>query len=343
MRIIDLEAHFQPEVYEKYIRSRRTLPTMEDGPEFVKTQFQTNLTALHPNVLEKKLSDFEEMRLPLMDQAGIDLQALSICLPGPESLEDTPREAMDLARAVNDSIADITAKYPGRFFGMTTIAPQLPEESAAEIERAVTKLGFKGVNINGRAGETYLDDKKFRPIFAMAEQLDVPVYLHPVPPGRAMLEAFVKDYGFALAGTPWGFGVETAHHAMRLIFSGLFDEHPNLKIVLGHLGEGLPFLLYRMDVYHLLKGRVPKDYLPAIEKRPSDYFKHNFYVTISANTYLPAFLCAHLALGADRILFACDYPYDNFETHVSFIRNAPIADLDKEKIFHLNAERLYRL
>jgi 2,3-dihydroxybenzoate decarboxylase len=223
---------------------------------------------------------------------------------------------------------------------LACIAPQSPEESEDEVERAVTDLGLKGVAIESHAGNEYLDKKKYWTIFEKAEKLDVPVFLHPEVPSTSIVKGYADDYGFELAGPPLGYGADLALHTMRLIYSGLFDKYPGLKMVLGHMGEGLPFWLSRIDVYWTKpwKGKNPR-----IEHKPSDYFMRNFTITFGGMFFFPAFMCAYLALGADRIAFAVDYPYEKTEEAVRFIKEAPISDPDKEKICYLNAARLLKI
>jgi 2,3-dihydroxybenzoate decarboxylase len=237
-------------------------------------------------------------------------------------------------------LAKVVKRHPDRFVGLACIAPQSPDEAADELERAVSELGMKGVNIESHARNEYLDSKKYRSIFKRAEKLDVPIYLHPEIPSTSILKGYADDYGFELAGPPHGYGADLALHSMRLIYSGLFDEYPKLKIILGHMGEGLPFWLTRMDAYWIKPWKGKK---PRIEKRPSDYVKTNFTITISGMFFVPAFLCSYLALGADRIAFAVDYPYERTEEAVRFIKEAPISELDKERICYSNAARLLKL
>ena len=199
---------------------------------------------------------------------------------------------------------------------------------------------MKGVNIESHARNEYLDHKRYWPIFERAEKLDVPIYLHPEIPSTAILKGYAEDYGFELAGPPHGYGADLALHSMRLIYSGLFDKYPKLKMIVGHMGEGLPFWLTRMDAYWIKPWKGKK---PRIEKRPSDYVKANFTITISGMFFFPAFLCAYLGMGVDRIAFGVDYPYERTEEAVRFIKEAPISELDKERICYSNAARLLKI
>jgi 2,3-dihydroxybenzoate decarboxylase len=263
---------------------------------------------------------------------------LSLSPPGVQAFEAS--EDVTWARKVNDALSKITQEHPDRYMGLACIAPQSPEEAADEMERAVSELGLKGVNIESHARNEYLDKEKYRCIFERAEKLDIPLFLHPEVPSTSIVNGFAEDYGFELAGPPHGYAADLALHTMRLIYSGLFDRYPELKMVLGHMGEGLPFWLSRMDAYFIKPWKGKK---PRIEKKPSDYFKKHFTVTIGGMFFTPALLCAHLALGADRIAFAVDYPYERTEEAVRFIKEAPISDIDKEKICYSNAARLLKI
>jgi 2,3-dihydroxybenzoate decarboxylase len=288
--------------------------------------------------MENKLLDLGEARLKEMDEEGITIQALSLSPPGVQCFE--PADGTAWAKKVNDELAKVVKRHPDRFVGLACIAPQSPDEAADEMERAVSELGMKGVNIESHARNEYLDHKKYWSIFERAEKLDVPIYLHPEIPSTSILKGYAEDYGFELAGPPHGYGADLALHSMRLIYSGLFDKYPKLKMIVGHMGEGLPFWLTRMDAYWIKPWKGKK---PRIEKRPSDYVKTNFTITISGMFFVPAFLCAYLGLGADRIVFAVDYPYERTEEAVRFIKEVPISDLDRERICYLNAAKLLKI
>jgi len=272
-----------------------------------------------------------------MDAAGIDMQVLSLTTPHINLFEAS--EGTTWSRKVNDELSAVVKKYPDRFVGLAAVAPQSPGEAADELERAVTELGLKGVCIHSHARNEYLDDRKYWAIFERAEKLDVPIYLHPTTPSAAILKPYA-DYGFPLYGPVLGFAADVALHTMRLIYSGLFDRYPKLQIILGHMGEGLPYWLSRLDFFWLRPWVEAK---PAIERKPSDYIKTNFTITTSGMFFQPALICAYLALGADKITFAVDYPYEDNEEAVQFMKETLICDSDKEKIYHLNAERLFKL
>jgi 2,3-dihydroxybenzoate decarboxylase len=289
--------------------------------------------------LEAKLLDMGDARIAEMDAAGVDIQVLSLCIPGCDHFE--PADGLSMARQTNDELAEAIKRYPDRYVGLAALAPQDPEGSAKELERAVTKLGMRGAKLNSHAKGEYLDDQKFWPIFEAAESLDAPLYLHPTWPAPALIKGF-EDYGFPLAGPPFGFGAETSLHSMRLIYSGLFDKFPKLKIVLGHMGEGLPFWLYRIDFYWL-KPWVAPELKPKINNKPSHYIINNFLFTSSGMHYLPAFICAYMALGSDLIAFGADHPFETSKESIESLGILPICDADKEKFFHGNAEKLLKL
>lgn len=339
MKIIDLEAHFYTENYLKYLRSRKDMPYEEVREKDYRLWMTQNVWAPRSPILEAKLLDMGEERIAEMDEAGVDIQVLSLCIPGCDHFE--AEDGIAMARDTNDELADTIRKYPDRYLGLAAVAPQDPEGSAKELERAVKELGMKGGKLNSHAKGEYLDDPKFWPLFEAAESLGVPLYLHPTWPAPSIIEGFDK-YGFPLAGSPFGFGAETSLHTMRLLYSGLFDKFPKLKIVLGHMGEGIPFWLYRIDFYWL-KPWVAHELMPKIEHRPSHYIKNNFLFTSSGMHFLPAFICAYMALGSDLIAFGADHPFETSKESLDSLGILPICDADKEKFFHGNAEKILKL
>jgi 5-carboxyvanillate decarboxylase len=336
MKIIDLEAHFYTRAYLDYLRSRKNYPRQVTEGNVIKLRYNDELWQPRDR-LDDQLVELGEGRIAAMSAAGIDMQVISLTNPGVQYFE--PEAGITWAKNVNNDLSKVVKKYPDRFIGLAAIAPQKPEESADEIERAITELGLKGVCIQSHERNEYLDNKKYWPIFERAAKFAVPIYIHPIVPSTQILKGYL-GYGWQLAGPPLGFGAEVALHCMRLIYSGLFDKCPDLQIVLGHLGEGLPFWMWRLDFYW--KKRSGR-WQPPINRRPSECLQNNFTVTTSGMFFQPALLCCYLALGADRIGFAVDYPYEKSEEAVQFMKEAPISDIDKEKIFHLNAERLFKL
>jgi predicted TIM-barrel fold metal-dependent hydrolase len=286
---------------------------------------------------EQKLFDLGALRLKEMDAVGIDVQVLSHGAPSTQKL---PADiAVELTRAVNDRLAKACAANPKRFAAFGALPTANPAAAADELERAVKELGFKGAMIHGTANGEFLDLKKFWPIFERAEKLDVPLYLHPALPNATVTEIYFQDYikDFPLVVRPaWGFTVETATQAIRLVLSGLFDKHPKLKIILGHFGETLPFLLWRIDSALKRPGQKPMSF--------RDVFSNNFYVTTSGFFSNPALLCCMMEMGVDHILFAIDWPFvaDN-KPGVEWMQGAPLSDADKAKILSGNAQRLLKM
>ncbi len=339
MKKIDIEAHFVTEEYVNYMLSRTEAPREERDEKAIRQWLTPELVVPRSVVFENKLLDFSNERIAEMDEAGVDIQLVSLVLPGCEQFEAS--EGTAVARKANDELCRIINKQPNRFCGMAALAPQDPEGAAQELERAVKELGFKGTQINSNARGEYLDDKKYWCIFEKAESLGVPIYIHPCVPSPCMAKPYI-EYGMALSGPPLGFGAEVILHAMRLIYSGVFDKYPGLQIVLGHLGEGLPFWLDRIDFFWS-KPWSEKSNRPQISKKPSDYVKANFSVTTSGMFFMPALMATYLALGADRMIFASDYPYEDSRQAAKAVEAMPICDTDKEKIFHLNVEKLFKL
>jgi 2,3-dihydroxybenzoate decarboxylase len=316
MKIIAVEEHFGTSEYYRYSRPMMFEPIREN-----------------PDNIRKQV-DIGQGRLREMDEAGINMQVLSLGMPGVEVFDTS--DGIIWAKKTNDELAKLIKEQPDRFAGVAALPAQDPVAAADELERAVSKLGLKGAQINSHVRGEYLDDRKFWIIFQKAEKLEVPVYIHPKDPSPDMVKPYKAYPGLELALL--GFGAEVHLHVLRLIFSGLFDEFPRLKIVIGHMGEALPYWLWRIDNHFNRTNMVQK-----LKRKPSEYFKDNFFITTSGMFWQPALLCAYLTLGADNILFAVDYPYESNEIAVQFIKAAPICDSDKEKICHLNAERLYKL
>ncbi|MGD9142542.1 MAG: amidohydrolase family protein [Dehalococcoidia bacterium] len=339
MKKIDTEAHFYTREYQDYLFSRKQPPREELYKGYVRLWYERNIWEPHGLEIEDRLLDVSRGRLNYMDKAGIDMQVLSLSTPGCEQF-GTAR-GTSLARKTNEALSEVINKHPDRFIGLAALAPQSPEKAAKELERAVKELGLRGVKINSHIRGSYLDDKKYWPIFEVAESLDVPVFLHPNSPGPSMIKPY-EDYGFALAGPPWGFGAEASFHVMRLLYSGVFDEYPRLKIILGHLGEGLIFWMYRID-FSFKRPWMEEEIRPTIKRMPSEYIRNNFYVNTSGMYSNPAFQSVYLEMGADRIMFGADYPYENSEEAAAFIEKIPVPEADKEKILYTNAARLFKL
>lgn len=333
MKLIATEEHFLTEEFACYFKSivvdnfRGLNIPVEDKNDIVSSGIASNPS---PKFLEQLL-DCGENRIKQMEAEGVDTQVLSLAI-GVQVLE--AKKAIEMAQNCNDALSSIVIRYPDRFIGMAAIAPQDPVEAAREIERAVKKLGLKGVCINSNVKGEYLDEKIYWPIFETASKLRVPIYLHPRAPSKYMLKPFLAYP--SLSRAMFGFGAEVSLHAMRLICSGLFDLYPNIQIILGHLGEGLPYWLWRMD--NRWKKEASLKYL---KKSPAAYIRDNFYITTSGMFWPPAITCAYQGLGAEKILFAVDYPYESMSEAVQFISDLKLPVKVKENIAHSNAERLF--
>jgi len=337
MKIIDFENHFFTTDYLDYIR-RRTEPPREtidkEGPNM---WYSETMSSPRSYEIDNKMADTDEQRLREMDENEIDIEILSLSPPGIQRFD--PEDGTSWSKRINDELAEIVRRHPDRFVGLACVAPQSPEAAALEVERSARELGLKGIILHSHADNEYLDDRKYREIFERCAALDMPVYIHPELPSSLILPGF-EDYGFELAGPVLGFAADVALHAMRLICSGLFDEYPQLQVVLGHLGEGLPFWLERIDVVKVSDWKRGK---MKIQKKPSEYIKSNFTMLTSGMHFLPSFMCTYIALGADRIAFGTDYPYAGFKKPVEFIREAPISEAEKEKIFYKNTAKLLKI
>jgi 2,3-dihydroxybenzoate decarboxylase len=287
----------------------------------------------------ERLEDLGERRLADMDASGVDVQILSLTSPGVQIFDAAT--GTSLAQAANDELAAAIAAHPDRFAGLAAIAPQDPAAAAKELERAVTKLDLKGAIVNSHTQGEYLDEEKFWEIFAAAEALDVPIYLHPNTPSNAMIRPFM-DRG--LDGAVFGFAVETGLHALRLVVSGLFDRFPRLQVVLGHLGEALPYWLFRIDFMHGASVRS-KRYAsqPPLQRKASDYLKENFHYTTSGMAWTPPILYAQSVLGVDRVMYAMDYPYQFVPEEVHVTDALPLSYEDHKAFYQTNAERLFKL
>ena len=280
------------------------------------------------------LMEFDQLRLEEMDKYGIDMCVLSLTSPGVQ-LEPDTNTAVKNASEINDFLATQVQKHPTRYAGFAHLALQDPKAAAGELERCVKQLGMKGALINGHTNGEYLDDQKFWPVWEMAEALEVPLYLHPADsPHPASNEAGYPE----MAGAGWAWGSETAGHVLRIMYGGVFDRFPKSTLVLGHMGETLPFIMWRLDSRYAMLNHTNH-----VKKMPSEYIQQNIMVTTAGSFSAAPLLCSMLALGADRIMFSIDYPYELTEQAVHFIDNAPISELDREKICHLNAERLLKL
>jgi 2,3-dihydroxybenzoate decarboxylase len=289
------------------------------------------------DLVAARLIDFDRERLAAMDAAGITLSVLSHTVPGVQGIVDRA-DAVTAAREINDFLAEMIARHPDRYAGLAAVPLQDPHAAVKELDRAIG-LGFRGAMINGYTdtadgGGEYLDEERFLPFWEAAAALGVPVYLHPRPPLDQRSYAGHKE----LLGATWGFAPETATHALRLVYSGLFDRYPSLTVVLGHLGETLPYFAWRIQ--HCFEYN-PSD--KRVQRRLQDYLADNFYVSTSGHFSDQALISSILTIGADRILFAADYPYEMSEQAARWIERAPISQHDRRKIAAGNARGLFRL
>jgi len=335
MKKVDFEAHFMTKNCVKAMLENKGYPRYTEDEKGKSRRLWYTPEAGEPvgDVLLDKLLDLGEGRIKNMDMAGVDVQVLSLTAPGAEHFE--PDTGTRLAREANDIASEAVKRYPDRFAAFAALAPKAPDSAAKELERAVKELGLKGWKTHANYGDTYLDDKKYWPILEKAEELDVPIYLHPTIPACPHL----STYGIAMAGAAFGFGWEAALAMMRLIFSGALDQFPRLRFMLGHLGEALPFVLQRIDFAYVRPWFDP-DARPDLQRKPSDYLKQNVFMTTSGNYLQPAFMCVYEALGVDKILLATDYPYEDSEECLQFLDSLPISQEDKEKIYQENARQI---
>ena len=316
MKVVALEEHYWDAEVASHFKER--------GPEM-----------RNPQMLER-LHDLGALRLKEMDEAGIDLQVLSHGAPATQRIDG--ELAVSVSRNANDRLHKVVQGNPERFQAFAVLPSNEPRAAADELERAVTKLGFKGAMLHGLSNGLFLDDKRFWPIYERAAKLDVPIYLHPAVPHPAVVAAYYKDYLEQFPGlltAAWGFTVETATQGIRMVLSGVFDAHPGLKMILGHLGESLPFSAWRIDMALRRPGNTATPF--------RDTFRNHFWITTSGNFSTPALLCCVMEMGVDRILFSVDYPFVPNAPGPKWMERVPLSAADRAKIFGGNAEKLLKL
>jgi predicted TIM-barrel fold metal-dependent hydrolase len=322
MRTITLEEHY-------------VSPAFLSGPG---RDFTERLRATGPRgaKIYEQLQDLGDKRIAEMDAAGIDVQVLSLNSPGVEQSEAA--EQVAVARDSNDFLAEAVKKHPQRFAAFAALAVAAPDKAAQELDQRV-RQGFKGTLINGHSRGRYLDDKFFWPILEAAEALDVPIYLHPTVPPKAVVEAsfggFAPPVSAMFAAAGWGWHIETAVHLIRMILGGVFDRFPRLQVIIGHLGEGIPFMLPRLN----------RNFTPDLTKlkRPfGAYLRENVHYTFGGFNFPATFLDLLLEIGVDRIMFSVDYPYGSMAEARAFLDHIPVSAADRERIAHGNAERLLK-
>ena len=317
IRKIAFEEHFMAPGFERYSKA------------FL--QFIDPATA---DDLGRRLADIDGLRLEELDKAGIALTILSQTGPGVQGEADQAT-AIRSAAENNDYLASRIARHPTRFGGFAALAMQEPKAAAAELERAVAQLGFKGALVNGHTQGRYYDDPAYDIVWERLQHLDVPLYLHPVdfPQVPQTLAGFP-----VIQGAAWGWGVETGSHALRLLFSGVFDRFPGLKLVIGHMGEGLPFQRWRFDSRFAAYPFGVK-----LKRKPSEYIGSNILITTSGVCSEAALKGAIAEMGAEAVMFSVDYPYESTAVAADFIEQSELDDKTRALVCHGNAERLFKL
>ena len=317
IRKIALEEHFMAPGFQAYSKG-----------------YLQHIDAVVMADLAKRLADFDDIRIGEMDRAGIDFTVLSQTGPGVQGETDRAA-AIGRARENNDFLAAQVARHPTRFAGFAALPMHDPVTAADELERAVKQLGFKGSLVNGHTQGMYYDNPAYDAFWERMQELDVPMYLHPT-------DAYVMPHVYAghpeISGAAWGWGVETASHALRLVFAGVFDRFPRLKIILGHMGEGLPFQRWRFDSRFAVYSHGIK-----LAKKPSEYIGSNIVITTSGVCSPAALNGAIAEMGAEAVLFSVDYPYESTAIAADFIEQAPMDDATRSLVCHGNAERILKL
>lgn len=318
-RIVTLEEHF-------------LVPSLIDNVD----SMGRSISWLPPSLIQK-LGDTGDGRISDMDRNGIALQVMSASMPGADLLDG--QEGIDFATTVNDRLADAVKRYPGRFAGFAHLPMRTPEAAADELERAVSRLGFRGAMVNGTTDGRFLDDPRFAPILDCAARLDVPIYIHPNHVAKPVFDAWFSglpgNTGMTLATGAFGWHAEVGVHVFRLAFAGTFEKHPGLTVIVGHMGEMLPFMLDRAD--HCVLG------LGSSQVPISKIIRERVHITTAGVFSTGAFLCALTVFGTDRIMFSVDYPYSTNEAGRKWFDSLPLSPEDRKKLLHGNADRLLKL
>lgn len=329
MRIVTLEEHY-------------TVPGIVAGisPDaIVRRGFPAPGAAWSQTIKRNELADLGGARIADMDQSGITVQVMSVAGPGADLVPGQP--GVDLARAYNNTLAEACARYPSRYRGFAHLPMLAPEAAADELERVVKQFDFCGALIKGATDGRFMDDPMFEPILARAEALDVPIYLHPGIPASGVREAYYGglpgNFGFTLALPAWGWHYDTAINVLRLVMSGALDRHPGLKIIVGHMGEALPFMLDRIDETTAAEAKA------RLRRSVRETILDQVWITTSGFFTMPPFMAALLSFGVDRIMFSVDYPFASNARARAFLDALPVSPADRAKIAHGNADRLLRL
>jgi 5-carboxyvanillate decarboxylase len=336
-RIATEEAFATPELFGLY-RQMLASGAIQDPGFLSLWGFYLSSPSARATQIIERLQDIGERRVADMDATGVAMHVLSLTSPGVQVFDAAT--AVAFARSSNDQLGEAIRKHPARFAGLAAVAPQNPPEAAKELERGVRTLGLKGAIINSHTLGEYLDDPKFWDIFAAAEALDVPLYLHPNSPSAGLIQPLLQR---GLDGAIYGFGVDTGMHLLSIITSGAFDRFPKLKIVVGHLGEALPFWLSRLDYMHRATVNSKRyAVMKPLQRKISEYMRQNVYVTSSGMAWAPAIQFCQQVLGMDRVMYAMDYPYQ-FEASEVVEMDAVGTDLDRKKFYELNARAVFKL
>ncbi len=322
MRVIALEEHFTTVLHNEKTRVRPRLAWKDRGAQLGQD-------------IESELFDLGARRIAAMDAAGIKVQVLSLNQPGGQGF---PADvAIPMCREANDILHDAISAHPTRFRGFAALPTADPGEAVKELERAITKLGFSGAMINGHTQGSFLDDRKYWGIFECAQAHRLPIYLHPSVPLPQLAESYMRGYE-DMSPAAWTFAIDASCHFLRLVFGGVFDAFPELKIILGHMGEGLPFGMHRLADHTVYFARRRN-----LKRPPVDYFRQNLVITTSGAFSVPALLCSVMTLGADNIMFSVDWPYESNKIGTAFLDALPLSQEDRAKIAGGNAERVLRL
>ncbi|MDG2174968.1 MAG: amidohydrolase family protein [Gammaproteobacteria bacterium] len=336
-RIATEEAWASPELLQMYADLYNSGKIDDPGFDSLWGFYGTS-NANRPATVRRRLADLDEERLADMDAAGIDFAVLALTSPGVQVFDrDT---AISVAKDTNDIVKAAVDRHPDRYAALCAIAPQAPELAAQELERCKS-LGFKGIINNSHTHGEYLSDPKFWPIFEAAEAMDMPIYLHPNTPPRNMIEPMLEA---GLDGAVFGFGVETGLHMLRIITAGVFDRFPKLQIIIGHMGESLPYWMYRLDFMHNAQVSSNRyEALKPLKKKVSDYMKENVYITCSGMAWEPAVRFAQQTIGVDRVMYAMDYPYQYVLQEVTDMDNMDISDAEKKMFYEKVATSVFKL
>jgi predicted TIM-barrel fold metal-dependent hydrolase len=331
MRKIDLENHFTTPLFQEALLNNKGYPRVDPakGLGFAADAW------LPLTKTGSLLADMGEGRLKLMDEAGVDYAVLSLTSPAAEQFE--VEVGKTVAEDANTILGALIKKYPDRIGGFASLAPKDVEWSVKELERCVKELGFVGWETHSNFGDSYIDEEKYWPLLAKAEELDIPIYLHPAVPMIPEL----REFGMVLAGPTFGFGVEVSYAFLRMIMRGVFDRFPGLKIMMGHYGEAFPFLVDRVDRAYMQGHQTPNPGVAPGSKHVASYYvKRHLWVTTSGN-YLPAaFVCSRDALGMDKVLLGTDFPYEDMSDCMTYLASLPLTEDEKTMLYETNATGL---